>query len=131
MKLLYKIYKKQEIKISPPVVLKIVESPPKKRQTENPIEVFSQKESIQKDRENMANVKKEGFDLAKRIIERARVVQQDILLKTQKDVEKMLIDAKKKKHEGYKKSIEKKAIKKVMLQDTKKGIKKEKRKLKL
>ncbi len=68
------------------MVLRIVENGNYKEKVEKVIELREQREDI----------KKESADLAKKIIERARQVQQEILRKTKEDVEKILIEAEKK-----------------------------------
>lgn len=68
------------------MVLKIVENCNYKEKVEKVIELREQRE----------NVKKESADLAKKIIERAIQVQQEILRKTKEDVEKILIEVEKK-----------------------------------
>ncbi|MBE3592678.1 MAG: flagellar biosynthesis protein [Thermoanaerobacter sp.] len=83
---MYRIYKQREINISSPVVLKIVENCNYKEKVEKVIELREQRE----------NVKKESADLAKKIIERAIQVQQEIFRKTKEDVEKILIEVEKK-----------------------------------
>ncbi|EMT40332.1 flagellar assembly protein FliH [Thermoanaerobacter thermohydrosulfuricus] len=83
---MYRIYKQREINLSSPVVLRIVENGNYKEKVEKVIELREQREDI----------KKESADLAKKIIERARQVQQEILRKTKEDVEKILIEAEKK-----------------------------------
>ena len=86
MKLLYRVYKHQQINISSPIVLRIVKNSEKEQKTENAIELSGQTKDI----------KKESDNLAKQIIERARQVQQEILRKTREDVEKILIEVEKK-----------------------------------
>ncbi len=85
MKLLYRVYKHQQINISSPIVLRIVKNSEKEQKTENAIELSGQTKDI----------KKESDNLAKQIIERARQVQQEILRKTREDVEKILIEVEK------------------------------------
>jgi len=83
---LYRVYKQQEINLSSPIVLRIVENGNYKEKVEKVIELSEQREDI----------KKESEILAKQIIERARQVQQEILRKTKEDVEKILIEVEKK-----------------------------------
>ncbi|KHO62551.1 flagellar biosynthesis protein [Thermoanaerobacter sp. YS13] len=83
---MYRVYKQQEINLSSPIVLRIVENGNYKEKVEKVIELSEQREDI----------KKESEILAKQIIERARQVQQEILRKTKEDVEKILIEVEKK-----------------------------------